>query len=176
MLSSFLPVVTLALSLALHVKGHALITPALGVTGTPERNDATGFNAKNPCGKANIATDLVASNSVAANAQGQFTVKVVNFNGGVDGSRKIKTAQVDPTGEGKTFTPMTIITNGLESPTSDGESDVTVALPPGTVCSGGATKNLCLASFVTDGNFGNCVGVTSESHEPDHCARLNLVE
>ena len=40
-----------------------------------------------------------------------------------------------------------------------GSQQVTVQLPAGTTCAGGATKNLCLVSFTTAGGFGNCVVV-----------------
>ena len=36
-------------------------------------------------------------------------------------------------------------------------------MPAGTKCTGGTSKNLCLASFVTTAGFGNCVAVSQGS-------------
>ena len=37
-------------------------------------------------------------------------------------------------------------------------------MPAGTKCTGGTSKNLCLASFVTTAGFGNCVAVSQGSN------------
>lgn len=47
----------------------------------------------------------------------------------------------------------------IKAPTGTGTEQITAALPAGAACAGGATKNLCLASFTTAGGFGNCVVV-----------------
>ena len=47
-----------------------------------------------------------------------------------------------------------------QAPTNVGSQPLTVQLPAGTTCSGGAGKNTCLVSFTTAGGFGNCVAVT----------------
>ncbi|KAJ8454587.1 hypothetical protein ONZ51_g12944 [Trametes cubensis] len=40
-----------------------------------------------------------------------------------------------------------------------GSQQLVIQLPSGTKCSGGASKDKCLASFTTAGGFGNCVVV-----------------
>lgn len=51
-------------------------------------------------------------------------------------------------------------THLCQNPTSDTTEQLTVQLPAGTKCSGGANKDLCLASFTTTSGFGNCVAVS----------------
>lgn len=46
-----------------------------------------------------------------------------------------------------------------QAPTDVGTQNLSVQLPAGTSCTGGASKNLCLVSFTTAGGFGNCVVV-----------------
>ena len=46
-----------------------------------------------------------------------------------------------------------------QAPTSVGNQSIVAVLPTGTKCAGGASKNLCLASFTTAAGFGNCVVV-----------------
>jgi hypothetical protein len=47
-----------------------------------------------------------------------------------------------------------------QNPTSAATEQLLVQLPAGTKCSGGANKDLCLASFETTAGFGNCVAVS----------------
>jgi hypothetical protein len=42
--------------------------------------------------------------------------------------------------------------------------NLTVQLPIDTKCTGGANKNLCVASFITTAGFGNCVVVKQPNH------------
>jgi hypothetical protein len=159
-IKSFLASSAVILAASLQVSAHAAIAPALGAkSATVVRNDAQRPSAAAPCGNVNIASTLDTSTAVAAN-NGVFTATVTNFNGGIDGSRFV-TAQVDATGTGKSFVAATVQTNGDKSPTSTGSQQLSVALPAGTTCTGGAGKNKCLVSFKTAGNFGNCVAVTN---------------
>ncbi|PPQ84906.1 hypothetical protein CVT25_004574 [Psilocybe cyanescens] len=154
----------LVLALALQVSAHAAISPALGVKGTPVRNNVKRPNNANPCGSGvNIASTLDSSTAVTANAAGTINAVAINFNGGADGSRKV-TAKVDATGTGKNFVTMTVNTNGDAAPTNVGQQNIVATLPAGTKCTGGAAKNKCLVQFVTTAGFGNCVAVTQPAN------------
>jgi hypothetical protein len=67
--------------------------------------------------------------------------------------------QVDAAGTGAKFVAGKVTTNGQLAPTDQATEKVTASLPAGTKCTGGASGNLCLASFTTAGGFGNCVVV-----------------
>ena len=71
---------TLVCALALKANAHAIILPALGVTGTPSRNDVQRPSAANECGNVNVASTIGSSQTVQADANGQFTVQVEDFN------------------------------------------------------------------------------------------------
>jgi len=147
------------LAMGLQVNAHAGVTPALGVKGTITRSDVQRPSTAKPCGNAAL-TDIDTSTPVAAAADGTMTMTITNFNGGTDGSRAIKTLQIDSTGTGKSFkaAPASAITkNGDAAPASAGSQQLTITMPAGTKCSGGKTGNLCLMSLTTDGGFGNCV-------------------
>lgn len=151
--------------LCLEVTAHAIVTPALGVDHAPAvRGDVQRPNNASPCGGkvTNIPAALDSATAVPADEKGSFTVTGQNFNNGVDGSLHFK-AQVDATGTGKTFVPMTISKNGLVSPQGAGSTSLVASLPAGTKCTGGATKNTCLVKFVSDGGFGSCVAVSQSS-------------
>jgi hypothetical protein len=148
------------LALSSSVNAHAAIAPALGVKGNPVRGDVQRPSATAPCGTINIAQNIDTSTAVQANANGSFSPSITNFNPGADGSRSIKTVQVDATGTGKSFVAAQMVVNGDPNPTSDTTEQLTVQLPAGTKCSGGANKDLCLASFTTTSGFGNCVVVS----------------
>jgi len=156
--SSVLASILLLSSLS-GVLGHGAIAPALGVKGNPVRNDVQRPSTATPCGSINIAQNLDTSTAVPAAADGSFAVTVTNFNAGQDGSTQV-TGSVDATGVGKTFSAITITKNGVKAPTTVGSVQVEASLPAGTKCTGGTSKNLCLVSFVTAGNFGNCVVVS----------------
>jgi len=135
-------------SLALQGYAHAAIAPELGVTGTPVRSDVK--NANNNCGGADVSA-IDSSTALPVDASGLVSgLNVINFNGGADGSRNIKTASVDVTGTGNTFAPATVVENGDANPTNTGSEPITVQLPPNTVCAGGATQNKCLLSLTTN--------------------------
>ncbi|KAH7311303.1 hypothetical protein B0I35DRAFT_377382 [Stachybotrys elegans] len=147
----------LALS-ATQVAAHAALNPALGIQGTARRNDAQRPSNNNPCGNVNIAGAIDSSTAVTADASGSFTVSIENFNGGRDGSRQVQ-MRVDATGTGNGFVNGDVTANGEAAPANTGTEQITASLPAGTTCSGGASGNLCLASFTTLGGFGNCVVV-----------------
>ncbi|KAH5542923.1 hypothetical protein HBI25_240530, partial [Parastagonospora nodorum] len=136
---------------ATEVWAHAAINPALGVKGTAVRNDVQRPSANKPCGNTAL-TAIDSSTAVKADASGSFTVNVENFNGGKDGSRSV-TMQVDAAGTGAKFANGQVTVNGDAAPATTGTQKVTASLPAGTKCSGGASRDLCLASFKTAGGF-----------------------
>ncbi|CDO70973.1 hypothetical protein BN946_scf184830.g5 [Trametes cinnabarina] len=157
---SVIALASVILSISLQAHAHAGVTPALGVAGTFARSDVQRPSTAKPCGNTNIAQTIDSSTAITAAANGTFAATITNFNAGVDGSRQV-TAQIDPTGTGKSFTAATVLQNGDKNPTDVGSQQLVVQLPAGTACSGGATGDKCLVSFVTAGGFGNCVVVQS---------------
>ncbi|KAI0334047.1 hypothetical protein GY45DRAFT_142898 [Cubamyces sp. BRFM 1775] len=152
------------LGLSLQVSAHAGITPALGVTGTFIRANVQRPSAAAPCGTINIAANINNSTAIPVNPDGTFGATITDFNAGLDGSREIASVSVDPTATGTDFsTGPTVLTNGDRVPTVVGSQPLVVQLPTGTVCTGGLSGDLCLVSFVTAGNFGNCVVVQQTS-------------
>jgi len=97
---------------------------------------------------------------VPADGNGDFSANITDFNPGADGSRSIKEVQVDASGTGKNFVPAKMVVNGNPNPTTVATEQLTVQLPAGIKCAGGAGNNLCLASFTTTAGFGNCVVVS----------------
>ena len=77
---SLLASVVVGASLALQASAHAIVMPALGVSGTPVRNDVERPSAAKPCGKVDIASTLGATQAITANADGSFTATITNFN------------------------------------------------------------------------------------------------
>jgi hypothetical protein len=67
--------------------------------------------------------------------------------------------QVDAAGTGAKFVTGQVTVNGDAAPATTGTQKITASLPAGTACTGGASGDLCLASFKTAGGFGNCVVV-----------------
>ncbi len=63
------------------VNAHAGVTPALGVKGQFTRNDVQRPSAKSPCGNINISQNLDASTTVQADANGNFSPSITDFNG-----------------------------------------------------------------------------------------------
>jgi len=149
----------LILSLALHASGHALIAPMLGVARNPPiRDDVQRPSNEKPCGEIDIARTIDTSRAVELGGDGTFNVTVTSFNAGRDGSRQV-TLKIDPTGTGRNFVAGTIKKNGDLDPASTGDQQVIAALPANTTCTGGQSRDLCLASFTTASGFGNCVVV-----------------
>jgi len=159
MFSKSLIVSVVVLLLGLQANAHAVISPALGISGKPVRNDAQRPSGGKPCGNANLAA-VDSSTPVKVGGNGAMSMTITNFNPGKDGSREIKTLMIDETGTGKSFKAVgsgAITQNGDAVPTSDGTQQLAITMPAGTKCSGGKGKNLCLVSLTTDGGFGNCV-------------------
>jgi len=155
-LKTFLIPMLVLLALSFQVRGHALITPALSVKGKGVINDVQRPSGNNPCGNVDIAKNLDSSTPANTAADGSFTLTVTSFNGGNDGSRQVS-MKVDADGSGKNFVNAKVTKNGDNNPADASSQQVTASLPPGTKCTGGKTKDLCLASVVTTVGFGNCV-------------------
>ncbi|KAI9147302.1 hypothetical protein HJFPF1_13341 [Paramyrothecium foliicola] len=152
------PAVGFKKSEAARVAGHAAISPAMGVSGTAARSDVQRPSNNNPCGRNADMSSIDSSTAATADASGSFTVSIENFNGGRDGSRQV-TMKVDASGTGDNFVAGTVSANGQAAPRGTGTEQITASLPSGTQCTGGASGNLCIASFTTAGGFGNCVVV-----------------
>ncbi|OJT04048.1 hypothetical protein TRAPUB_5284 [Trametes pubescens] len=158
---SLISSVALCLGLALQASAHAIITPTLGVSGTAVRADVQCPSAASECRTINIPQNIDSLQAAIANQAGIFNVTITNFNGGVNGSCQIASALVDPTGTGNFASAQsaTMILNGDLAPTVVGYQPLTVQLPAGLECAGGASADKCLVSFTTAGSFGNCVVV-----------------
>jgi len=82
MFSKIFTSAVLIMGLLAQVNAHAAVAPALGVAGTPVRNDVKRPNTANPCGAGvNVATALDSSTAVAAGAGGAINLSAINFNG-----------------------------------------------------------------------------------------------
>jgi len=161
---SFSAAVVLVLSLSLQACGHALIKPAIGVTGAGARSDVQQPSTATPCGSnVNVANALKTSTAVKASGDA-FTVSIENFNGGQDGSQEITSALVDTTATGTSFKGTATITkNGVLAPATTSTVQIQGTLPSGTKCTGGPDGASCLVSFKTAGGFGNCVLISQGS-------------
>ncbi|THU87655.1 hypothetical protein K435DRAFT_593904, partial [Dendrothele bispora CBS 962.96] len=139
---------------------HALMTPALGIDGEGARRDVERLQETGPsCGEMDVASNIDSSTPAIADANGMFTVTATNFNRRTDGSRQV-TATIDPSGTGQSFTvPATVVKNGEAAPRRLDSEPITVQLPSDMTCTGGASGQMCLVSFVTLSGFGNCVVV-----------------
>jgi hypothetical protein len=144
-------------ALCLQVTAHALISPGLGFPANPTRSNVQRPSSKNPCGNIDIASQISTSTPVIADANGEFQANVTSFNGGKDGSREV-TAKVDPTGQGKNFQTIQVITNGNGDPASAGTEKITAKLPEGIQCE----NNDCLVQVETTAGFGNCIVVKQQ--------------
>ena len=80
MLSKLHFILALCLGASLQVHGHALITPALGVSGAGARSDVQRPSAKAECGTVNVANTINTSTPVQASANGSFDATITNFN------------------------------------------------------------------------------------------------
>ena len=77
---SLFTAVVVAASLAMNAHAHAIVTPALGVTGTAARSDVTRPSTASPCGAGvNVAADFNTATAVAANGE-TFSATITNFN------------------------------------------------------------------------------------------------
>jgi len=152
--------IAFALFLALQAHGHALIKPDLN--GGTVRNDVTNPSTAAPCGAGVDIASLIDKAQTVPVTNGAVDATITNFNAGTDGSRFV-TAQIDPTGTGKSFQAATVTTNGDKAPTDVGSQPLVVQVPAGVTASGGATGNKMLVAFKTLGGFGNCVVATTGS-------------
>jgi len=158
--SSVLKSTAIVLALALHASAHAMPSPALGVSGIPVRNDVQRPSNNAPCGNVDIASNLDKSTAVPVESDGTTVMlNVTNYNAGADGSRSVSVL-VDPTGTGKKFVAAKVTKNGDPNPKGTGTDKVTLSLPPGTQCTGGKNRNLCLLSVKSTAGFGGCAVVS----------------
>lgn len=74
----FVSVLALALSVA-QVNAHAAIAPALGVSGSPVRNDVQRPSTNTPCGTVNIAQNIDTSTAIPLTGS-TFQATVTDFN------------------------------------------------------------------------------------------------
>jgi len=149
--------VVVVAAFAAQVLGHATVGQPLGVKGTPIRANAQRPSTAKPCG--NAALSAIGTTTPVAMTGTTFNVAATNYNLAKDGSLQF-TAQVDATGLGKSFKAATITKNGDPAPKKIGEvSQLSVSLPAGTKCTGGAGKDSCLVSFKSASGFGNCIVV-----------------
>ncbi|KAG8795288.1 hypothetical protein FRC12_016302 [Ceratobasidium sp. 428] len=144
-------------ALAAHVLGHATVAPVMGVKGKAVRADTQRPSTAKPCGK--TALSEIDSSDFITMTGNTITATATNFNKAKDGSMQF-TASMDPTGTGKNFKAITITKNGPAAPKNVGETaTLTMSVPAGMKCTGGATKDKCLMSFKSESGFGNCVVV-----------------
>ncbi|KAI9510326.1 hypothetical protein F5148DRAFT_965088, partial [Russula earlei] len=143
---------------------QAVISPALGVKGIPTRDDVQRHDRHKRCGNIDINKTLDTSKAVHVPANGTFTVTIINFHRGFQGSRYINAVEVDDFGTGKNKRPKAkVVHNGDRAPKNESSQVITVRLPHKTKCRGGSHKDLCLVSFNTIANYGNCVVVSQGS-------------
>jgi len=145
------------LALTYSANAHAAINPFAGLGGTATRQDVNSVSGGKPCGNINIAQAVDSSTPIPVNPDGSFSPTITNFNGGSDGSRSIKTVQVDASGQGTNFVAAKMLVNGDPNPRNDSTEQITAQLPPNTKCAGGSEGNRCLVAFATTAGFGNCV-------------------
>jgi hypothetical protein len=81
MFSQVFKVAAIVLALSFQVHSHALVSPVLGVTGTPQRSDVQTPSNGSPCGSTSVNANIDTSKPVVAAADGTFVVGVTNFNG-----------------------------------------------------------------------------------------------
>lgn len=78
---SSLPVLAVALSLSSQAFGHAIITPAIGVSGTPVRGDVTRVSSAAPCGSGVDIASRIPGSEAAQAVGNAFNLTITNFNG-----------------------------------------------------------------------------------------------
>lgn len=79
MFSKVFVVSVIMLFFSLQVHAHAVISPALGISGQPVRNDAQRPNKGKPCGNANLSK-IDSSTPVKVGGNGEMTMRIQNFN------------------------------------------------------------------------------------------------
>jgi hypothetical protein len=79
MLSKSFTASVFLLALTSSVTAQCIITPALGVTGTPKASDVQHPSDSGPCGNVSISQNLESSTPVVADSSGKFHVTIQNF-------------------------------------------------------------------------------------------------
>jgi hypothetical protein len=79
MLSKSFTASALLLALTSSVTAQCIITPALGITGTPKASDVQHPSDSGPCGSMSISQYIDSSTPVQAEASGQFKVTIQGF-------------------------------------------------------------------------------------------------
>jgi hypothetical protein len=77
---SFIASIFLIASIS-SVDAHAGVSPALGVKGQLARSDVQRPSANSPCGNTNIPQNLDTSTAIQADANGNFSPTITDFNG-----------------------------------------------------------------------------------------------
>ena len=77
--NSFIAFIFLVASIS-SVNAHAGLNPAIGIKGDIVRNDVQRPSPNSPCGNVNIAQNLDNSTAVPADADGNFSPTIVDFN------------------------------------------------------------------------------------------------
>ena len=67
------------LALTSSVNANGIITPALGVSGSPGSSDVQHPSDTAPCGTIPIAQNLDTSTAIQADGNGKFTPSITNF-------------------------------------------------------------------------------------------------
>jgi Egh16-like virulence factor len=146
------------------VAGHSALVEvgdknALGVQKTTGLTpaDAIRVSTADPCGTNVNLASLSATNATDLSSD---TLNMSVFVITPDGAGPFKVA-IDTGATGKQLTTQADITTNVPG-TNGVSSDVgkafplDVTIPPGTVCSGGQTKNLCLVQVKNPSGFGGC--------------------
>lgn len=76
---SFIASIFLIASIS-SVNAHAGVSPALGVKGQLARSDVQRPSANSPCGTVDVAQNLDSSTAVQADATGNFSPSITDFN------------------------------------------------------------------------------------------------
>ncbi|KAF8607938.1 hypothetical protein BDV93DRAFT_434872 [Ceratobasidium sp. AG-I] len=173
------------LVLAGYVHGHGFITDIKGANGkigigfgvdaaqiTAGNQGPTSVinGAANGCGRGvtagqiNVATELEAAVKAGlptVDASGSISMNWRQVNAGADGGRP-GTALIDVTGTGNNFKPVTISKDFADGG-ADSDNPMTIAIPAGTVCTGGSAGNACLLRVTNPPGFGSCFAIARRS-------------
>ncbi|KAG8746871.1 hypothetical protein FRC10_003393 [Ceratobasidium sp. 414] len=169
------------LALAGYANGHGFITDIRGANGKTSNGFGVGVAPFKPgdqgptsvingapigCGRGvavgqiDVAADLeaaVRAGLPTADASGSISMNWRQVNAGADGGGP-GTALIDVTGTGNNFKPVTISKNFGDGG-ADSDNPMTIAIPAGTICSGGSTANVCLLRVSNPPGFGSCFAI-----------------
>ena len=79
MLSKSFIAASILLALTSTVTADSVITPALGVSGTPGARNVQHPSDSAPCGSIPISSNIDSAGTIQADANGKFTPSVMNF-------------------------------------------------------------------------------------------------